>query len=110
MKLWRIVRIATTIFYSIACALFILAGSYRDYEWMAGEVLDGEKITLCNLPTPSDDSHDLLAVMTFLPMLLLYLIGVINSLRLRRITLSLVLSLGLFLYWVYEFFLRTLNC
>src|SRR5262245_2678310 len=108
MKLRRVIGVALAIVYSIACLLLILLGAQKEYEWMVGD--DGEKLTICTIPAPADDTTGLYASVTFCFILVLFTIGAMNSIRARRVRLSLALSLGLFLFWAYQFFLRTLGC
>ena len=104
-KVTRAAMIALMIAYALFCAVLILLTSAGDYEGMIGERVDGEVLTLCTIPASMDDTSDMAIPLLFL-IAVLFVPGVIRFIRHRRIGPSLVLALGLLIFWVYSFFVR----
>lgn len=106
----RWARIGVPILYALACAFLIVLLSARDYEWMIGQrEPDGSVLTICTIPAPTDDTSDM-AILALLPIVALFVPGLIYLVRQRRISLSLLLSLGCLALWIYRFYWRTAFC
>jgi hypothetical protein len=108
--MFRITKIALAIVYTVVCGATILLHSVQEYEWMIGERdPDGSVLTLCTIPTPTDDTSDM-AMPALILIAVLLLPGLIGLIRRRRMGLPLVLSLGLLALWGYRFYGRTAFC
>jgi uncharacterized protein DUF2645 len=105
-----IYRLMLTI-YAGACALAVFVLSIREHEDMVGEQLPGEPpMTICSIP-PAADS-DIPETAGFAALLILPLLALGLALFLRGDRWNIPLGLGLFLliFWVHQFFTRTLLC
>lgn len=87
--------------YSTVSALIIYFLSAHEYEWMIGE--DAEVNNICELPL--QDGQIIFAVLALLPVLALAGYGAYTK-KLKTI----LLSLALFLFWIWRFYIRTLLC
>lgn len=92
--------------YSLIVAVMILALSSSSYEFMIGEVQDGEEINYCNLPKPSDDPSTEYAIFTGILVLGLLAYGAIKYYRTRSIRPSLVCGVLLTMLWGFLFVVR----
>ena len=80
------------------------------YEFMVGEIDNGKRLTICDLPKSDDDTTDVYAPATLILVLVLFLPGSVKFLRTRRVNTQLALGLIALLVWTYRFFLRQAGC
>jgi len=110
-KAIRILTIATTIGYAVFSLVAIGMFATPDYEsWWTGPEVPGPKPDYCYAPPPADDDLGDGMVLGFILIAVLLVPGLIHLIRKRRISLSLILAVGLLLYWTYAFFKQSIFC
>jgi len=80
------------------------------YEWMIGDVQDNRKLTICDIPAPSDDARNVYIPLTIALILVPLVGGIVSYIRARRVRPALVMGAALLALWIYRFFLRELGC
>lgn len=96
--------------YALLVAGVIVMLSDSDYEWLIGEVEDNRKLTICDIPVPSDYARDIYIPLTAALILVPLIGGIAGSIRARRLSPALWIGAGLLTLWTYRFFFRTLGC
>ena len=77
---------------------------------MIGEMEGGVPISICTLPPAVDDARDVYAPLCAVLITPIFVVGLVRSLRTRRLDVQAVLGAALIIIWGYRFFLRTAGC
>ncbi|MGO8977233.1 MAG: DUF2645 family protein [Steroidobacteraceae bacterium] len=110
MSIRRFLSLAIAPLCAIAAAALIILLSGSPYEFMIGEVQDGGKVNICDLPASMDDATDVYAPATGALVVVFFATGAVRSIRTRRVMPSLVLGCAIALLWFYRFVWRTHGC
>lgn len=104
-----IATIAATL-YALAVTVCIAVVTGSPYAYMVGEVDDGKRVTVCDLPVAPDDMRDVTMPMTGVLVLGLLVVGVVRSARSRRVTPILVYGGLVAAFWGWRFYLQSRGC
>lgn len=108
----RALALSAGTIYAILVGGIIDILSDSPYEWMIGEVHDNRKLTICDLPPPSDgdDAINVYVPLTIALVLVPLIAGIVRYIRASKVGPALVIGVALLAVWIYRFFLRDLGC
>jgi len=106
----KIIATMAATLYALAVAVCIAVVTGSPYAYMVGEVDDGRRVTACDLPVAPDDMRDVTMPMTGLLVLGLLMVGVVRSIRARRVTPTLVYGGLVAAFWAWRFCLQSRGC